>query len=152
MAGQAERHNVNLSRQVWGELKLRSFQENLSASELVTYILEKFVQEKYIALSLPRYQPRGEDEDRLGRTVFVPAEIWQQAQERANHLHTSISGLIEFLLRKYLGLLPGSESEDEEESIPEPPAGHTVRIGEERVYLGENPVKIDLKTGKPIKD
>lgn len=139
-----ERHNVNLSRRVWGELKLRSFQEGMSASELVAYVVERFTQ-GYHALRLPRYQPRGDDEDRLGRTVFFPAEVWQQAQKRASQSGTSISGLIEYLLKQYLGMLPDTEEEA-------PSKGQTVRIGEERVYLGENPIKIDLKTGKPSEE
>lgn len=145
MADQAgrDRHNVNLSRQVWGELKLRSFQEGMSASELVAYIVEKFLNEKYLAFQLPRYQPRNTDEDRLGRTVFFPEGVWQQAQARAERAGISMSGLIDFLLKRYLGLLP-------DQPDPGPPTtGKTVRIGEERVYLGENPVRIDLKTGRP---
>jgi hypothetical protein len=141
-----KRHNVNLSRQVWGELKLRAFQEGMSASELVAYLVERFTKEGYKAIVLPRYQPRSSDDDRLGRTVFVPADVWQSAQERAASFGTSISGLIEYLARQYLGRLP--EAEDE----PQRTASNTVRIGEERVYLGENPVKFDLNTGKPIED
>jgi hypothetical protein len=142
-AGQ-ERHNVNISRQVWGELKLRSFQEGMSASEMVAYVLERFLSESYSALRLPRYQPRSTDEDRTGRTVFLPAGLWSQAQERAARSGTSLSALIEHLLKQYLGLLPESESADDA-----PSAEHTVKIGEERIYLGKNPVRIDLKTGKP---
>ena len=138
-----ERHNVNISRQVWGELKLRSFQEGMSASDLVAYVLEQFAREQYNALKLPRYQPRSPDEDRIGRTVFLPAGLWPRVQEKASQSGTSISHLIEYLLKRYLGLLPESETADE----PEEPK--VVRIGEERVYLGENPIKIDLKTGKP---
>jgi hypothetical protein len=139
-----ERHNVNLSRQVWGELKLRAFQEGMSASELVAYVVERFTNESYIVLRLPRYQPRSADEDRLGRTVFFPAGVWEKAQVRAAQCGTSISGLIEHLLKQYLGLLPDSQEEPDQ-----PSAGRTVQIGEERVYLGENPLRIDLKTGKP---
>lgn len=139
-----ERHNVNLSRQVWGELKLRSFQEGLSASELVAYILDRFLQEGYSALRLPRYQPRNTDEDRIGRTVFLPAGLWAKVQSRAEGSGTSVSGLIEYLLKQYLGLLPETE-----ETEPDEVRGKTIQIGEERVYLGENPVKIDLITGKP---
>jgi hypothetical protein len=139
-----ERHNVNLSRQIWGELKLRSFQEGMSASEMVAYIVERYLREGYLAHTLPRYQPRNTDEDRLGRTVFFTSAAWHAAQEFAQRSNISISALIDFLLRRYLGLLP------EEEARPlEPEPKNTVRIGEERVYLGENPVRIDLKTGKP---
>ena len=146
MADQTERHNVNLSRQVWGELKLRSFQEGVSASELLSYVVERFTSEGYHAFSLPRYQPRADDADRLGRTVFLPAEVWQRVQSRAAQYKTSTSGLIDYALRRYLGLLP------EDSTDVEPPPRNTVKIGEERVYLGENPLRIDLKTGQPKQD
>ena len=163
MAGPAERHNVNLSHQVWGELKLRSFQERMSASELVAYIVEQATRAEPAALNISRYQPRNPDEDRLGRTVFFPPDVWQRAQTLAAKSHTSIAGLLDYLLRQYLGLLPGESTESEtqaepalqaepEKSItyPTPPRGKTLRVGEEQVYLGENPIRIDLKTGKPI--
>lgn len=139
-----ERHNVNLSRQVWGELKLRSFQESMSASELVAYVIERYLTVGYSTLRLPRYQPRNTDEDRIGRTVFLPSGLWAKAQSRAAQSGTSLSALIEHLLKQYLGLLP-----ELDEASANPPEKHTVQIGEERVYLGENPVRIDLKTGKP---
>jgi hypothetical protein len=138
-----ERHNVNLSRQIWGELKLRSFQEGMSASEMVAYVVERYLNESYLAFHLPRYQPRNTDEDRLGRTVFFTTAAWRGAQNFAQKNSISISALIDFLLRRYLGLLA-----DEEAAPPETEAQNTVRIGEERVYLGENPLRIDLKTGK----
>lgn len=142
-----ERHNINLSRQVWGELKLRSFQEGMSASELVAYILDRFLNQGYSTLRLPRYQPRNTDEDRVGRTVFLPVGLWEKAQARAAATGTSLSGLVEHLLKAYLGLLPESGR-----ASAEPPPKHTVQIGEERVYLGENPLRIDFKTGRPKAD
>jgi hypothetical protein len=142
-----ERHNVNLSRQVWGELKLRSFQEGMNASEMIAYVVESSLSGKYFAHHLPRYQPRSTDEDRLGRTVFFPAETWRMAQEYARKSGISIAALIDFLLRRYLGLLTEAEYTPEEDTPKQ-----TFQIGEERVYLGENPVHIDLKTGKPKDD
>lgn len=157
MADPAERHNVNLSHQVWGELKLRSFQERMSASELVAYIVEQATRAEPVTLNIPRYQPRNPDEDRLGRTVFFPPDVWQRAQTLAARNHTSIAGLLDYLLRQYLGLLPGEAAEPESQaeaeksiSYPTPPRGQMLRVGEEQVYLGENPIRIDLKTGKPI--
>ena len=146
---EVERHNINLSRQVWGELKLRSFQEGLSASELVAYLVEQFVTEKYNStLRLPRYQPRNSEDDRLGRTVFFPPKIWRLAKKRAAQSNTSIAGLIDYLIRRYLGLLPEATGLEYEPS----PRGEVVRVGEEQVYLGENPLHIDLKTGKSTRD
>lgn len=152
-----ERHNVNLSRQVWGELKLRSFQEGISASELVAYVVERFAAEESWLAGLTRYQPRNPDEDRLGRTVFFPPVTWARAQALAAQHRVSVAGLIEFWLRRYLGMeAPEAKSE------PDTPEGssfvyptypvdpkNVYRVGEERVYLGENPIRIDLKTGKP---
>ena len=137
-SNQLERHNINLSRQVWAELKLRAVQESASASELIAYVVEQFSGEYAAGVHIPRYQPRSPDEDRLGRTVFFPAETWQKAQDLSARNGTSIAGLIDFLLQRYLGMLP------------EPPKNNVVRIGEERVYLGESQVKIDWKTGKPL--
>ena len=155
-----ERHNVNLSRQVWGELKLRSFQEGISASELVAYVVERFSAESGELASLSRYQPRNPDEDRLGRTVFFPAPIWAKAQALAAQNQISVAGLIEFWLRRYLGLATEEESPENVETgdstFVYPTADvnpkNVYRVGEERVYLGENPIRIDLKTGKPLKD
>ncbi len=143
---ETERHNINLSRQVWGELKLRSFQENISASELVAYVLETAVRQGPGATRITRYQPRNSDEDRLGRTVFLPAGLWDQAKAMASQQGASAAGLIDYLLKKYLGILPPEQGFRYEEPRP----GQVVRVGEERVYLGENPIVIDWKTGKPV--
>jgi hypothetical protein len=137
-----ERHNINLSRQVWGELKLRSFQEGISASELVTYVVEVLGVEEYRAGPTPKYQPRNPDEDRLGRTVFFRPDAWKKATTLAKGRRTSVSALIEHLLRRYLGLLSEEEQEAEARAAQEK---QYLRIGEERVYLGENPIRIDLK-------
>ncbi len=140
---ESERHNVNLSRQVWGELKLRAVQEGMSASELIAYVAEKRVKGES-SRSFSRYQERDPDDDRLGRTVFFPEGAWKQVQEAAARYETSASALIDYWLRLYLGLIP--------EDYPITPetmrAENTVRVGEERVYLGDHPVKIDLQPGK----
>ncbi len=140
-----ERHNINLSRRVWGELKLRSVQESASASELIAYVVEKYNPEDPSLAGMSRYQPRGSNEDRLGRTVFFPPATWKKAQALAAQNGISVAGLIDYLLKKYLGI-----ADEIEYAIPERP--EFVRVGEERVYLGENPVKIDLKTGKPLQE
>jgi hypothetical protein len=140
-----ERHNINLSRHVWGELKLRAFQENLSASELIEYIIEKLAGEVASLYRVSKYQQRNPEEDRLGRTVFLSPQAWQKALALAKEMQISVSALIEYLLRRYLGLNPAGDPW--QETRPER-KGTILRIGEDRVYLGENPVIIDLKTGK----
>jgi hypothetical protein len=141
-----ERHNVNLSRQVWGELKLRAFQERISASELIAYLVKKNAKVDLSTSTFSRYQARDPDDDRMGRTVFFPSEVWEQVKNLAARNSTSVSVLIDYLLKVYLGLL-----EKQEKESSEPPSGKAVLVGNERVYLGDNPIEIDLKTGNTTK-
>ena len=138
---EAGRHNINLSRQVWGELKLRAVQEGASASELIAFVIEKSLAGQETSTPLPRYQPRGDSSDRSGRTVFLPTLVWKAAREQAAQQGTSVSAWIDYQLRVYLGLLAENENAT--------PPGKIVQVGSERVYLGENPIGIDLKSGKP---
>jgi len=189
-----QRHNINLSRHVWGELKLRSVQEGISASELVAYVVDRYagegghkgVREHGEGLYQPggsgessrrgassrrdsssrrdassrKYQPRGDD-DRLGRTVFFPPETWARAQAAAERRGESVAGLIEGWLRHYLGLIPLEEAAEaggeEEKPSTQPEQGSTkadsvIQLGDECIYLGDNPIRIDWKTGKPKED
>ena len=148
MGQNVEKHNLYLSRQVWGELKARAFQENASASEIITYLLSDFLKARPADLNLPRYQPRMvEDgvEQRKGRSVYVPARLWQAVQDMADRQHFSVTGLVESLLKNYLGLLAPDLPTDEGS-----PTGRYIQIGDKLIDLGENPQRIDLKSGKPL--
>jgi hypothetical protein len=144
-----EKHNINLSRQVWGELKLRSFQEGASASEIIVYVLEQFFQAPPAQIRIARYQPRT-GEALLGRSVYFPGALWQTAQSLAREHNFSVAGLIEQLLKNYLGLEPGDEPI--ETSLQASNSQRYVQLGSLTIDLGdENPLTIDYKTGKQKK-
>ena len=135
-----------------GELKLRSFQERSSSSEIINYVLREFLEKHPARVRLSRYQPHNRDEDRLGRTVYFQKEIWEAVKLLSKEKGFSISGLIEYLLNVYLGLIPAENETGEslEEKIKSNPERY-VRMGKDVIDLGENPVQIDWKTGKPLR-
>ncbi len=142
----AERHNINISIQVWGELKHRALLERTTASELAAYAVEKIIENGQTKIELPgRYQSRDSDESKQGRTVFFAPEIWARTEELASRNDVSVSGVIDFALKQYLGI-GGSENTDEVGESKIDPA-NIVQVGDAQVYLGENPITIDLQRG-----
>jgi hypothetical protein len=137
-----ERHNINFSTAVWGELKQRSVLERTTASELVVYATEKFFEGGPKKIDFAgRYQPRGSDESRKARTVYFSPASWARAEEYANQNQISVSGLIEHLVKIYLGLI---EAEVNDDSSAERNPGNIIQVGDQKVYLGENPTRINL--------
>jgi hypothetical protein len=142
------RHNIYLSRQIWGELKLRSFQEGSNASEIINYVLEQAFKQRRMAERLApptaRYRSHARDDDRLGRTVYFQPETWDELQQRAREEQFSAAGLVERLLERYLGLAPTPGEEDT------PPRYLTV--GDLTIDLGEDRRSIDYRTGQAVEE
>lgn len=146
------RHNVYISRQVWGELKLRAFQESSSASEIINYVLDQALPEKrlaetaarYAATESRRFRSHAEDDDRLGRTVYFRQETWDALQRAAEAVKTSVAALVEPLLARYLGLTPSADELPAENNLP-----RYLKVGELTLDLGEDRRSIDYRTGQP---
>jgi hypothetical protein len=151
-----ERHFLYLTDLVWGELKLRAFAEKKSASAVIASLIEYFLDDDSVGeLPVGRYQDRIPPESldrRETRTIFISGALWRRATEnRDEGKDHSLSGIVEYLLRQYLGLpqdlgLP-QIGEDEGEGIeddPEPP--NTLSTGSVTFDLGENPTDIDLSS------
>lgn len=137
-----ERHNINFSTTVWGELKQRSVLERTTASDLVIYATEKFFEGRPKKINFAgRYQPRGCDVSRKARTVYFSPGSWARAEEYANQNQISVSGLIEHLVNIYLGLIEAEANDDlPAERNPE----NIIQVGDQKVYLGEKPTRINL--------
>lgn len=141
-----ERHNINFSTAVWGELKQRSVLERATASDLVVYATEKFFEGKPRKIDFSgKYQPRGGDESRKARTVYFSPESWARAEEYANENGISVSGLVEYLVKIYLGLVEAASGDAP--ATPQDPA-NIIQVGDRQVYIGENPTRINL-SAKP---
>lgn len=143
------KHNLSLSTRVWGELKLRALQENTTTSELIAFILKRFLTDPPSKINASRYQLRGSGEGkRSGRTLYLPDAIWFPAVAAANQGGYSITNLVDLLAKEYLGLAT-LERDPQGESEPEPgSAARYVKVGGTTFDLGENPFNLDLKTGE----
>lgn len=145
------KHRVYLSHNVWGELKLHAFHERTSASDVVNYVVEQYLNDrsmdqntKYLQLTIHRSHDR--DEDRQGRSVYFRPELWTRLEALAKAENFSVSSLVENLLAIYLGLTP----QVEEKNIPEGvDPNRYVHVGEHIYDLGDNPYIIDANTGQP---
>jgi hypothetical protein len=146
-----ERHNIYLSRQVWGLLKQQAFMERTSASVIVDFILDNFLHEPPLQLDLAGNRSHNRDEDRLGRTIYFKPASWIAFQEIARRGKFSIASFIEALIVHYLGLdAPTAETNE----APKKPNSdfRYVQVGRTTFYLGESPVILDPKTGKPTQE
>ncbi len=99
-----EMHTLYLSDSVWGELKRRAVMERSDASKITDYVLRAFL--KYMpVVKLPQRRARVKTMERLSRrNLHLQKETWDRIAEVAQEKKFSVSGLIEFLLRRYLGL------------------------------------------------
>jgi hypothetical protein len=139
------RHNIYISHQTWGALKLRAFQERSTATLLIDYVVKRFLKEPPARLQLAGNRAHNSDEDRLGRTVYFEPQVWDAVQAIAQSGKFSVASLIEALVSDYLGLTPPQE-------FHTPIQGETiryVRVGGTTFDLGENPTIFDANTGKP---
>lgn len=154
------KHNLSLSTRVWGELKLRAFQENTTASELIAYILEQFIVNPPEKIKLSRYQSRKYNEgSRSGRTVYIPDSVWLPVEGIARQGRFSVTSLVDVLVKDYLGIEPsdGNASETPREvddpaqvSQPANPSRY-LKIGKTMFDLGDEALSLDLKTGRVTK-
>ncbi len=150
-----ERHFLYLTDLVWGELKLRAFAEKKSASAVIASLLEYFLDDSVDDLPVGRYQDRIPPESldqRETRTIFISGELWRRATEnRDEEKDYSISGVVEYLLRQYLGLPQIGEdvdlSVDEDElGEGETDSSNTLNTGSVTFDLGDDPVDLDLSS------
>jgi hypothetical protein len=142
-----DRHTVYLTNTAWKKLKERAILEDSSATSIVAYLLEAFLNAPAKYLPLTRYQARlAEDltEQRKRRTIYVPDRIWEQVAGFCDEQKISISGVIEYLLMQYLGLLP----EEKLGKSPEP-ARTRESPGHIEFDMGDNPFRINLTPDKP---
>jgi hypothetical protein len=154
-----ERHFLYLTDLVWGELKLRAFAEKKSASAVIASLLQYFLDDDSVdGLPVGRYQeriPPESLEQRETRTIFISGELWRRATEnRDEEKDYSISGVVEYLLRQYLGLPQigeevdvGMEEDDMGEGEDEPDSSNTLNTGSVTFDLGDDPVDLDLSSG-----
>lgn len=154
-----ERHFLYLTDLVWGELKLRAFAEKKSASAVIASLLEYFLEDDAVDdLPVGRYQERIPPESldrRETRTIFISGELWRRASEnRDEGKDHSLSGVVEYLLRQYLGLPQiggdvdvGIDEDDRREGEEEPDSANMLNTGSVTFDLGDNPVDLDLSSG-----
>lgn len=140
-----DRHTVYLTNTAWKKLKERAILEDSSATSIVAYLLESFLNTNAVYLPLSRYQARLSEnltEQRKRRTIYVPDLIWERVAAFCEEKKMSISGVIEYLLLQYLGLLPEDIGHKSESSV--------TRETPDRLEfdLGDNPFRIDLSPGK----
>ncbi len=154
------KHNLSLSTRVWGELKLRAFQENTTASELIAYILEQFIANPPEKIKLSRYQSRKYKEgSRAGRTVYIPDPVWLPVEDIARQARFSVTSLVDVLVKDYLGIKPPDDDSDETPGKIDNPAqigqsenpSRYLKIGKTMFDLGDEALSLDLKTGKVSK-
>lgn len=141
-----DRHTVYLTNTAWKKLKERAILEESSATSIVAYLLEAFLKASAEYLPLSRYQARlsvNLTEQRKRRTIYVPDPTWETTAAFCAEKNISVSGMIEYLLMQYLGLLP----DEEQLKKPEP---KSAREGVDRLEfdLGENPFRINLTPDK----
>lgn len=153
----SDRHELYLTDTVWGELKVRALQERKSAGGIISFLLEWAVKNPEAIPALPRYQSRldpQEFEQRKNRTVRgISEEVWARAVWIAESSTPpfSISGLVENLLRNYLGLRQDEETEPDTASAEndDDQSPGLVRTGRYTFDLGANPAEIDLSSRRP---
>lgn len=101
---ETEMHTLYLSDAVWGELKRRAVMEGSDASKLTDYVLRTYL--KFMpAIDLPRRRPRGETREKLNRrNLHLGKDTWERISIDAQEKKHSVSVLVEYLLRRYLGM------------------------------------------------
>jgi|GEM_PF-4177019 len=151
-------HSISLSDMIWAELKVYAAKQRSTASELITFVLRHYLNERP-ALRAGRYQSRQAGEGaKVCRSVYIPDNIWNAAQAAAKENGVSLTVLIDLLLKAELGLAapthpsPSAESESatsRSHRTAEPFASpRYLRVGDKLIDLGENPLTIDLGTGQ----
>lgn len=141
-----ERHNIYLSRLVWGELKLFAFLKERTASEVVNDVVKVFLKQQQQGIQTPGHRSHDPDERRSGRTVYFEPELWQDLQELARSEEFSISALIEELLIDKLDLAEDEGMDEDPESMD---SSRFVRVGDDTYVLDANPKIIDINAGQP---
>ncbi len=135
------RTNLYISRRVWGELKARAFQERTTTSDLIDFLVRKYLKDRKVQGEVTLHRKHNETEDRKPRAVYFDPDLWSTLQARSATENFSIASLIESLLVSYL--------ENKEETEPENVLANAkpeerdpnryVKVGEEVYDIGSNP-------------
>lgn len=98
--------NILVSNQAWAELKRRSVMEQGTASSIIEYVLRSFLLDgETIEISLRRKKDEMEETEIFQhRVVYLDRDVWQKLVEKSKMEKFSKSALVEYLLRRYLGL------------------------------------------------
>ena len=141
------KHSLYISRSVWEELKIRSVQEHRDASKIITLLLSDFINKQPTTVHIKRYQPRLDDvlpKERASRSVYIPQPVWEKVLRLSTDGNFSITGLVDNLLKSYLGLLPDKEEGGETQVDP----ARYLKLGNTTFDLGENPIHVDFNPQK----
>jgi hypothetical protein len=115
--------------------------------------LSKFIGGEISGPRFSRYQKRIKGGDltldlRTHRTVYLSDDIWEKSLALTAEGGYSITGLVEFLLKRSLGLF--SDEELEESNLPNlEDSNRFLTIGNDTFDFGEDAIHIDLQ-GKRI--
>ncbi len=139
-----EKHNINISHQVWGELKVNAFHERSTASNIVNFLVEDFLRDPSRTDKVSGHRSHDSDKDRLGRSIYFRPDLWQRLQDLSEKEKFSVASAIENMLIDYLGLADQGVTE---RPVNNPDPNRYVKIGNDVFDLGENPRIIDANTG-----
>ena len=133
------RTNLYISRRVWGGLKSRAFQERTTTSDLIDFLVRKYLKDRRVQGEVTLHRKHDETEDRKPRAVYFDPEVWTQLQARSNAETFSIASLVESLLVTYLE----EKEEVGADVVPEErDPNRYVRVGSEVYDIGTNPIII----------
>jgi len=142
MPEETKKLNLYFTEGVWKELRQRAIVERSSASQIVTRLLEYFLQQPSTELAPPpgvHNKPRipaASPEVGMGRTLRIPRRVYDEVERRIAG-KVSLSNLCEHLVRLYL-----------QPAQPQASPPKAAPPGAFDFQLGDNPFIIDLKTGK----
>jgi hypothetical protein len=140
-----DRHTVYLSNSIWKKLKERAILEESNATSIVVYLLEEFLKSSVDSLPLSRYQSRISEEmleQRKRRTIYVSDHTWAKIIVFCEERKYSVSGVIEYVLMRYLGLLSN------ELEIQKTAPNNTTKLGRIEFDMGNDPFTISLTSKK----
>jgi hypothetical protein len=97
---------IYISNRTWAAIKQQATLEGQSVSSLVEYILSVFFEEPY-EIPLPERRSLSEEEALMyhTRAVYIGVSLWNRLKDWSKQKNkASKSGLLEVLIKKYLGL------------------------------------------------
>ena len=130
---------IYISNRAWAALKQQATLEGQSVSSLVTYILATFFEEPY-DVPLPERRSLSEEEALMYRTraVYISTPAWDELKHWSQGKNkASKSGLIEVLIKKYLGMDQPVEKQPDEVRIKIPENGFVIDLDKLKKQPGE---------------